>query len=113
MHDGGDGRENQGSGQNPPPDASTPSRHSHSKIMSTSNSAQTQQANAYKQIREFLTPLQGSLDIYLLNIDAGLLAGHNLEEGNPFMQDLTPGVAVLIIFGRITADVSPGLTLLD
>lgn len=113
MHDGGDGRADQGSGQNQHPGASIPSRHSPNRTMSTSNNAQTQQATTYAKIREFLTPLQGSLDIYLLNIDAGLLAGHNLEKGSPFMQDLPPGVAVLIILGHIPADVPPGLTLLD
>lgn len=80
--------------------------------MSTSDNGMTPQTNAYKKIRELLTPYHGSLDICLLNIDAGLLAIHHLEADAPFMQDLPPGTAVLIIFGRIESDAPPGATLL-
>ncbi len=81
--------------------------------MSTSNTAQTPQTNAYDQIRQLLTPFQTCLDIHLFNIDAGLFAAVNLEADNNPMQDLPRGVGILILFGDITANVPPGLTLLD
>ena len=114
MQGGGDGKANQGSGQNQHPGVSIPSRHSHHKTMISSNNDTTPQEQAYLQIRELLKPYQNCLDIYLFNIDAGLLAVVNIEADDKRTQDLPRGVGLLVLFGEIKNPyTTPGLTLLD
>ena len=81
--------------------------------MSTSSNNQTQPNATYLKIKELLTPYTSSLDIYQFNIDSGILAVVSLKAESGDMQDLPPGVGVLILFGDIQADIPPGLTLLD